>query len=405
MTGFAVRPITDEERRPTFTLLRQALHSPPPDDEFWRQHGDAWVADHKFGAFAGDRPIGITGSFDTDLVVPGGARLSTAAVDGVAVRADWTRRGVVSELMRVQLQDFAARGHALAALYPSEAAIYGRFGYGAATLGRTIRVEHPARLRPGVPATGTVRLLDETTAAAQLPALYQQCATTRPGRLGRPAAWWPIERNRQIRYGAGYRVAVHTGHNGEDDGFVVFRSRERATLDQPDRRAALDVRDLIGAGPAAVTGLWRFLLSIDLTGTVLARDRPVDEPVGALLTDPRRAHTDAVTDQLWLRLVDVPAALAARTYGAAEPVVLALTDRQLPANTGRYLIGPGGAHRTQAPAELDLDAEALGQLYLGEWRASTLWQAGRLTAADPSAAARADALFTTERPPWCGTHF
>ncbi|HEY3711864.1 MAG TPA: GNAT family N-acetyltransferase [Amycolatopsis sp.] len=407
MTDFAVRPITDDERRPTFALLMQALHSRVPSDETWREYAESWAAERKFGAFAETAPIGITGSFDTELIVPGGARLSAGAVDGVGVRADWTRRGVVSALMRTQLEDFAARGITLAALYASEAVIYGRFGYGAATFSRSIRVEHPARIRDSAPPTGTVRLLDEDAAVVQIPTLYQRiiARTARPGLLARPAHWWPSEHNRQVRRGAGHRVAVHTGLNGEDDGFAVFRAVDRAGADEPARRALLDVRDMNGANPAAIAGLWRFLLSVDLIGTVVARDRPVDEPVGVLLTDPRRAHTTELGDQLWVRLVDVTGALAARTYGDAAPVVLGLTDPQLPANTGHYAVGPDGAHRTDAPADLQLDSEALAMLYLGEWRATTLLQAGRLTATDPSAAARADTLFTTERSPWCGTHF
>ncbi|WP_328610022.1 GNAT family N-acetyltransferase [Amycolatopsis sp. NBC_00345] len=407
MTDFAVRPITDDERRPTFALLMQSLHAHAPSDESWREYAQSWAAERKFGAFAENRPIGITGSFDTETIVPGGARLSTGAVDGVGVRADWTRRGVVSALMRTQLEDFVARGVTLAALYASEAVIYGRFGYGAATLGRSIRVEHPARFRDSAPVTGTVRLLDEDAAVVQIPTLYQRIISRapRPGLLARPAYWWPNEHNRQVRRGGGYRVAVHTGLNGEDDGFAVFRSVDRTSTDDPEKRSLLDVRDLNGANPAAIAGLWRFLLSIDLVGTVVARDRPVDEPVGVLLTDPRRAHTAELGDQLWVRLVDVSDALAARTYGAADPVVLALTDPQLPANTGHYAVGPDGAHRTDAPADLQLDSETLAMLYLGEWRATTLLQAGRLTATDPSAAARADTLFTTERSPWCGTHF
>ena len=364
MTDFAVRRITEDERRPTFGLLMQALHARVPNDETWGEYAESWVAERKFGAFAEDRPIGITGSFETELIVPGGARLSTAAVDGVGVRADWTRRGVVSALMRTQLEDFAAHGVTCAALYASEAVIYGRFGYGAATLGRSIRVEHPARFRDSVPPTGTVRLLDEDAAVVQVPTLYQRIigSAPRPGLLTRPAYWWPNEHNRQVRRGAGYRVAVHTGLNGEDDGFAVFRSVDRTSTDDPDRRSLLDVRDLNGANPAAIAGLWRFLLSVDLVGTVVARDRPVDEPVAVLLTDPRRAHTADLSDQLWVRLVDVPTALAARTYGDAAPVVLALTDPQLPANTGHYAVGPDGAARTDAPADLQLDPEALAML-------------------------------------------
>jgi predicted acetyltransferase len=108
---------------------------------------------------------------------------------------------------------------------------------------------------------------------------------------------------------------------------------------------------------------------------------------------------------LWLRPVDVAAALAARTYRAAGPVVLAVADRMLPANTGRYEVSPDGARRTEAAAELALDVDTLGMLYLGQWSATALAEAGRITVHDPAALARADELFTTIAAPWCGTYF
>ncbi|WP_326835860.1 GNAT family N-acetyltransferase [Amycolatopsis rhabdoformis] len=405
MTDFVVRPITEDELRPTFDLLVEALHDRRPSDERWAQADGAWALPGKFGAFAENRPVGIASGFATSIAVPGGAVLPAQAVDGVGVRADWTRRGVVTALMTAQLTDLADRGTTLACLHASEAVIYGRFGYGIATSGRTVRVNRPVQLREGVEAGGAVRLLDTDEARAALPALYERIGLHRPGMIARPETWWPMALSYRLSREGGYRVAVHTGPDGRDDAFAMFKSVDQATAAEPEHGPLLEVRDLHGASPEAIAALWRFLFSIDLVATVTSRFRPVDEPLGVLLTDPRRVRTTDVEDDLWLRLVDVAGALAARTYGDATPVVFEVDDRLLPANRGRYRVGPDGAERTDAEADLRLDADTLAMLYLGEWRASTLAQAGRITAATPEALQRADTLFATAERPWCGTYF
>jgi predicted acetyltransferase len=405
MTAFDVRPITEEERRSTFDLLRRALHTQRITDERWARIGGSWPAAHKFGAFDGETPIGIVSSYDTEIAVPGGVTLPVAAVEGVGVRADRTRRGVLSAMMSTQLADFAARGLPLAALHASEPTIYGRFGYGSAALGKTVRVKRPAgRLHERVPAGGDVRLLTPEEAVKELPALYRRIGPHRAGMIGRPEVWWPMEHDRYAGPDAGRLVAVHSGPDGAD-GFVVYDTIDRRSFDSPDHGAALEVHDLHGASPAARAALWRYLLSVDLVSEVYARHRPVDEPLALMLTDHRHATTAAVEDDLWLRPVDVAAALAARAYRAAAPVVVAVTDRLLPANTGHYEIGPDGGRRTAAAADLALDVDTLGMLYLGHWAATTLAEAGRIDVRDVAALARADELFTTTAAPWCGTHF
>lgn len=405
MTAYDVRPITEEERRGTFDVLSRSLHSDRVGDDAWSRFGESWPATHKFGAFDGGAPIGIASSYDTEIAVPGGAVLPVAAVDGVGVRADRTRRGVLTGLMAAQLADFVARGIPLAVLHASEPTIYGRFGYGSAALGKTLRVARPAaRLHERVPVVGEVRMLTPDEAVKEIPGLYRRIGLHRAGMIGRPDVWWPAAHERHAGPDGSHVVAVHSGPDG-DDGFVVYKTVDRRSFDAPDEGSVLVVRDLQAADPAARAALWRFLLSVDLVSGVHARHRPVDEPLAAMLTDHRHARTFDVEDDLWLRPVDVAAALAARTYRAADPVVLAVTDRTLPANTGHYEVGPDGARRTDAAADLALDADSLGMLYLGQWSVTALAQAGRVEVRDPAAAGRADELFTTITAPWCGTLF
>ncbi|WP_370937206.1 GNAT family N-acetyltransferase [Amycolatopsis sp. cg13] len=405
MSDYVVRQITDAESRETFNLLVRSLHGNPPSDERWAKVGDSWTADGRTGAFHDGEAIGIASSFATTLTVPGGAAVPMGAVDGVGVRADWTRRGVLTAMMDRQLHDFVQRGHVVAALHASEALIYGRFGYGVATRMATLQIKQPAPLRENVDLPGRVRLLATDEAIATIPSLYQRIDTHRPGMIARPELWWPIAFNWHLHPdGGNHRVAVHTGLNG-DDGFAVFHVVPQNSYLDPERGAALEVHELHAATPEALAGLWRFLLSVDLIEVVHARNRPVDDPVGLLLVDPRRVHTIGLDDELWLRLIDVPAALAARTYGSPEPVVLEVNDRMLPDNRGRYRVSSSGVERTEAEADLRLDVDTLAMLYLGAWEAGPLALSGRIAGASAETLARVDALFRTGTQPWTGTHF
>jgi predicted acetyltransferase len=351
------------------------------------------------------RLAGVATSFPARTAVPGGAALPTAAVSRVGVRADRTRRGLLTALMHAQLDDCAARGDVLATLRASEPGIYGRFGYGVATRGRAVRLPGRAALRAGAPAGGTVRLLEPAEAVPVLAGVHNTLALLRPGGMTRPPGWWTGGLARAVAEREPMLAAVHTGPAG-DDGFAVARPVPGAGF-----TGTLRLGDLHAADAAATAGLWRFLLGVDLVDAVEADLRPLDEPLELLLADPRACAVTGITDEAWLRLVDVPAALAARAFPPGPaPVLLAVHDALLPGNAGVYRIGGGAAERVgplgSAEPELSCDVAALAMAYLGDRAPSTLVATGWWHAADGSAVPRADALFgTAAAPPWCGTYF
>ncbi|HEV2783528.1 MAG TPA: GNAT family N-acetyltransferase [Actinophytocola sp.] len=403
MTDFDVRLVANAELRTAHDLFLGSLHVAPSSDQAWAIIQPALEERRAFGAFVGDRMIGTALSFGSSVGLPGGGALPMAAVTGVGVRADHTRRGVLTELMRTQLSAAAAAGEALAGLHASEAAIYGRFGYGVAVTSRTITVQAKrAELRREVPRGGEVRLLDVDEALSLLPGIYERVRGRRPGMMTRPASWWRMSYERRLRdkdeHGI---VAVHTGPDGED-GFVAYSPYERQTASWTLDKT-LRVRDLLGT-PAAIADLWRYLLGVDLVEDVHAWLRPLDEPLEPMLVNQHCVRSE-LDDDLWLRLVDVPAALAARRYGQAEPVVLEVRDRVLPANSGRYRISPLGIERTDGSADLAMDVDVLAMLYLGGTRASALAGIGRIEVAEPAALPRADTLFASDVTAWCGTMF
>ena len=354
---------------------------------------------------AGETLVGTATSYACRMAVPGGAVLDTAAVTQVGVRADHTRRGLLTALMRAQLDDVAARGEVLAVLHATEARIYGRFGYGVATRARSVRVRRSGRgLRPGAPAVGEVRLLGPDDIGPVTAALHERIVLTRPGMITRGETWWRSPAERARRDQRPVIVAAHTGPDG-DDGFVA------ATAGKGDIAGrALQVEDLHAGGPAAEAALWRFLLDVDLISEVTAWARPLDERLDLLLADPRDLTVTGVEDELWLRLVDVPAALAARGFADAPPVLLGVHDPFREANAGVYRIAGGTAERVEplggpvAP-ELSCDVGALAMAYLGDRRPAELGATGWWTVHDPRALERADAAFATTTVPWCGTMF
>lgn len=354
---------------------------------------------------AGDALVGTATSFPCRMAVPGGAVLDTAAVTQVGVRADHTRRGLLTALMRAQLDDAAARGEPLAALHATEARIYGRFGYGVATRSQSVKVRRSGRgLRPAAPAVGEVRLVAPDEIGPLSTALHERIALDRPGMITRGETWWHSPAERARREQRAVLAALHTGPDG-DDGFVVATTGEGEFAARP-----LRVDDLHAGGIAAAAALWRFLLGVDLSGEVNAWGRPLDDPIDLLLADPFDLTVTGVEDELWLRLVDVPAALAARGFADAPPVLLGVHDPFLEANAGVYRIAGGTAERVEplggpvAP-ELECDVAALAMAYLGDRRPAELAATGWWTAHDPAALERADAAFATAVVPWCGTMF
>ncbi|PRX45051.1 putative acetyltransferase [Prauserella shujinwangii] len=398
MSDHEIRVLADEEHRAANTLFRAAMHAPKAGAEDWALEARGYQPGRTLGAFD-EELIGTAQSIDSDLTVPGGGTVPLAAVTRVGVRADRVRRGVLSGLLQRQFADFAERGTVAAALHASEGAIYGRFGYGVATTGRSYAVDRRiARLRPEVPSGGEIELLDTDTALDRLPRIYAGLERLRPGMLARPSYLWLSEEPFLRQADTPLRAAVHHGPRGADGYARYLVSRT------PGSPVTARVVDFHAATAEAFAGLWRFLLGLDLVDVIETRSRPLDEPVELLFTDPRACRVTGVRDEIWLRLVDVPAALAARERDA-DPLVIEVSDPRLPANSGRYLITPDEVTRTDRPPEITLGADTLAMLYLGGWRPSALAAVGRLAAANADAERTADRLFRARRAPWCGTFF
>lgn len=398
-----VKVLEPDDYRAAHTLFRAAVHNPPADDAGWQHAVGTFPPGRTFGGYSDGALVGTTMSMPMPMTVPGGAVLDSAAVTRVGVRTDYRRRGALTALMREQLTALATAGEPLASLRASEYGIYGRFGYGVATRGIDLMVETSrADLHQSAPVSGEVRLVDKADMESVLPRVYRRIGAGRPGALHRSDEWWRLNINRPGQSDQ-LVAAVHRGEDG-DDGFVIYHPVKNPTPDDP-WAMLLEVDDLHAAGIEATAALWRFLLQVDLIKHVKAWLRPVDEPLPLLLADPRAARTIDLGDEAWLRLVDVPAALSARSWAGDGSVVLAVRDGLLPVNSGSYLISPDGVTRVDDAPHLECDVAVLARLYLGDLAPSALAAAGWLAVHDPAALPAADALFATAQPPWSGTFF
>jgi predicted acetyltransferase len=398
-----IRLAADDELLAAGLAFGTALLFPPPP----AARRDAWTDTFARGrthvAVEGGRIVATAGVFEYSMTVPGGHQVPMAGVTRVGVLPTHTRRGLLSALMRAQLDDAAARGEPVATLRASEAVIYGRFGYGMANEAVDFEIARQ-RARFPRPDDDPLRLVSRDEAVATFPALHDRVAQWRPGNVRRPD--WQHRRWVSMltdeRADEGWWFAVHDGPGGQPDGYVAYAVAE-ADRWHDDAGHKLRVHDLFGADPQVEAALWHHVLDLDLVGTVVADLRPFDDAVRWRATDHRAVRT-TLRDEIWLRLTRVEQALASRVYGDGEPVVLAVHDALLPANTGSYEVDGDGARPTEAAASLRLDVAALGATYLGGVPFAALAAAGRVDG-PPSAVRAADRLFHSPVAPWCGTFF
>ncbi len=397
-----LRDVTPDEFDSVFEFVQYAFHEAAEEAA---REAEAWVweADRTIGVFDGDRQVGNAGIFTRDITVPGGP-IPVACVTAVAVAATHTRRGILTRMMRHQLNQLHDEGREpVAALWASESVIYGRFGYGSAgsharlkTSIREVRLKHPVP-----PAERRIRLspVTDTKARAEIAAVYERFRTTTVGHTNRNEGWW----NYRLRDGSPPRltIALHDGDDGPD-GYVIYDIREHTDLTGPQYE--LKVQEFVAETPQAHDALWSFLFGVDLVSTITWRVSPSDAPL-RYLVDHRSRVTVDIGHNLWVRLVDVDRALAARRYAAPVDVVFEVTDELCPWNAGRWRLvgGPDGARceATDDPADLALSSTELGAAYLGGTTLASMASVGLVRELRPGALRAASVAFAEPRPPYC----
>jgi predicted acetyltransferase len=396
---FEVRTCADQDEYTRAIGAIGQYFNPPPSEEFLERWARTLPHERMHAALENGAIVGGTGAFPFELSVPGGS-LPCAGVTAVGVQPTHRRRGVLRAMMDTQLRDIHERGEPIAALWASEETIYGRFGYGIAAWAGELKVPHEwDTFAEPLEWSGTTRFVTPEEARELFPPVYDAVRRERPGMTSRNAAWWE---ERHLRVDDDEKDAprrfVVLELDGEPQGYAIYRTQ--FSFEGGSSSSRLVVREALGSTPRAMAAIWRFLLDVDWMGSVETSLAPPDHPLFLLLATPRRARY-RMGDGLWLRVVDVPAALSGRTYGDSAPLVLEVRDAVCEWNDGHWRLDGGRCERTDEEPDLALDVSTLGSAYLGAVSFAQLREALRVEELRRGAVARADALFAWRPLPWC----
>ncbi|HZX02941.1 GNAT family N-acetyltransferase [Kribbella sp.] len=392
MTDIEVRAAGADEWGAVRAVFSGAMmFDPGPEDELDRQ---LFEAERTLVATDGAEVVGTVMALTRDLSVPG-AVVDAAHVTGVGVRATHRRRGVMSRLIGRQLRDVP---EAIALLWASESAIYGRFGYAACAWSTDYEVDlhrvGPTNDRVRPDALG---VLTADEALKELPSVLRRLQEQRPGVSGRSDLRWqkrlrdkPEHRNGSIAR----QILVHRDQDGAIDGYALWRGKMNWLPVGPANEVQLE--ELVALDATAYRELWQYLLTMDLSSKLTYGHAALDEPLQQLVNTPT-ALDRRISESLWLRVTDVSRALQQRQYVVPVDVVLDVTDGLIEANTGRFRLTVDGSsvtcQRTEDPADLSLSVTELGAIYLGERSLAEFAATGRVVEHTPGALYRTAAAF------------
>ncbi|WP_262364395.1 GNAT family N-acetyltransferase [Arthrobacter echini] len=391
--------MTDPEDFPRFL---EAFHA--DQRVLWGVYDGAQPAE----ALDAGYPVATYGTMVHPINV-GAAQLEAHQITAVTVRPSHRRRGILRSMMTRDLREAKERGLPLAILTASEATIYGRFGFGCATFTQSVEVDVRERFEITAPRSGTTTLVGREHAARLAAEIFEGFHAVTFGSVGRQYTYprrasgeWGRERPVEDR---AVRMAVHYDAAGTPAGYVSYRFVGWETTPY-----TMKIVDLVATTPSAYLELWRYLGALDLVQRITWDEARRDDPLDWALRDRRCYGVKGADDVLWVRLLDVAAALGARSYRGSGRLVLEVED-SLGLVDGSYVLtvvdGVADVEQVDAATAPDatLTVNALGSLYLGGVQASALAAAGALTAHAEDAVHLLDTLFGRAEEPYCITHF
>jgi predicted acetyltransferase len=409
LTGITLRNPTDETLASFYVPIAIAFGEEFSAAEIEMER-EILELDRIFGAFEGEEHVGLSGTFTFRMTTPGG-EVGAAGVTLIGVMPTHRRRGILRLMMTRLFEQARERNEPVAILWASEAAIYQRFGFGLATLQTEIDAQKDKIVfaRP-VESPGRLRIVDRDEAAVRFPAIYEARRAVTPGSLSRVDPKWRqlLTDAEWMRQGNGPKVLALLEVDGEARAYVVYRIK--ADWDSHGPKSVATVMELIGLDVVAEQALWQWVFSIDLVGVVRTWRGPVPHPLQLMITEPRRLAM-SVHDAMWLRIIELPAALEGRSYRGPGSLVFEVTDDFCPWNAGTWQLsvpesdGVAKVTGTRAAPDLSMDIQDLATVYLGAFNFVQLAAAGRVKECRPGALAVADALFATPTTPWNSTMF
>jgi predicted acetyltransferase len=414
-----VNPVPVEEVRPWLASMSTTFLNDPASKDFehlveaWRRE---WFAARVWGARAGGRWVATLATDERTFTVPGpdGATrdVMADALTGVTVSATHRRRGLLSRMLSSSLAAAKERGDALSILIAAEWPIYGRFGYAPATQAATYTLFPRSRPKLLSPApSGSVRQVDAADLDKVAAEVFDRARRLRAGQVDRRGEWWPrrlgLDGYHPTHDGKAPSYYVHEGAAGPD-GILWWAATRDFELNGD--LGAISVGNLTAATDEAYRNLFAYLLGIDVISEIALDRRPVDEPVRWLLSDGRALRQTGVLDDVWIRLLDVPAALSARSYATGGRVVLEVVDEDTGGYAaGRFVLEAAGANASCRPTseapDLRIAQRTLASIYVGGFTLRQLAIAGGVAELTAGARDRVDAMFAVPLAPWNATGF
>jgi predicted acetyltransferase len=406
-----IRRVHEDELPAYLESLSAAFLERPDVAKVAEEVKPIWDLERTWAAVDGGRICGSFRSWKTELTVPGGSHLPAAAVSAVTVKPTHRRRGILRAMVAAEHGAMRERGEAVSLLYASEYPIYGRFGYGPAVRTATWVLDATATSFHGEPPRGIELEAPNEAIRDAIKGVGEAWFSRTPGEIRRRDHTWDYDIGlRESAWDGRWKglLAVRRDAAGTVDGFVRYRPTQTWERRQP--RSTLEVDDLFALNAEAEAALWRYLAETDWVATVKAERRSPSERLPWLVTNGRAARPEDLGDATWVRLMDVPKALAARTYEREGSVVLEIVDPESAGGRQRLLLdaGPDGAtcRATDRSPDLTLDVAAVGAAYLGgsPLRHAVIGVGGADEHAEGALAAT-DALFRTLDEPVCTTFF
>ena len=408
-TDVEVRRVTPDELLPWLETLTTTFLDRVDISRIAEQLGPYWDYTRLWGTFDG-RVVATLRSWATELTVPGGALVPATAIAAVTVLPTHRRRGILRRMIAAEHDAARERGEMVGLLYATETSIYGRFGYGTGVTSCTWVLDTRSTGFVGEAASGVSFAPIDDATVALIRGLYDTYRRTRVGEIRRRDFTFAMDVGLvELAWEAPWKgwVVVHRDAVGEADGFVRYGAEEKWEHRQP--RSIVKVQDFVALNDVAYDALWRFLGDLDLVATVRAERRSPFERLPWLLTNRRAIEPESIGDALWVSLLDLPAALAARRYERAGGMVIEVVDAE--PGTGRTRVrleaGPDGSActATTRSADLTVHADALGAAFLGGVPLRDAALGRGFDEHRPGALADADALFRTLDQPRCMTFF
>ncbi len=409
MESIAFRPVTDEEYPAFARALVEGFSNDLPDDELADLIKSTLPTERTLAAFEGDEIVGTFGGYAFDLTVPGG-HIPMEGTTVVTVFPTHRRMGLMNEMMRLHLDNAVDNAYAVAGLWASQSSIYGRYGYGVATHSETVSMEsRDITIRPTI-ELDRVRRISAEDAATVLPPVFDVALAETPGMYARTPEWWKAEvlhdADWRKRGRTSSRIVVHDGPDGPD-GYAIYRQKG-GEGDDDHADGTVHVVEFISTTDRAHAALWSYLTNVDGCPNVRSWNMRIGDPLAAMIDEPRRIRLQSRFDALWILILDVVAALEARTYEEDGEMRFSVAGSFRSDVEGSYLLsidkGIGSCVRIDGPADLEIDIDVLGALYLGGGDAHAYAAAGRIRGED-EAVDLLHRLFRTVRQPWCNQVF